>query len=265
MTPNETPHLATGLQVQLRSIHALMIRDMMLRYGRNNIGFLWVVLEPMILTVGVLIVFSTIKSTYEHGTHIVGLALTGYMPLTLWRHTTGSGSFLVRRSLGVLYHRKLTLLDVLLARMALEFIGATMAFVAVYSVLLTARIVEPISDVGLLIFAWIVLGMLAAGVALNIAALTEYSEASEKFIQPAQYLMVPLSGIFFMVDWLPTEARYWIWFNPLTHSIEMFRAGFFGDNTATHYEAWYPALFVLFLWAGGLSLLETARHRLSTG
>jgi capsular polysaccharide transport system permease protein len=238
-----------------------MIRDMMLRYGRNNIGFLWVVLEPMILTTGVLIIFSSVRSTYEHGTHVVALVLTGYMPLTLWRHTTNNGVHLLRRSSGILYHRKLTLLDTFLARMGLEFIGTSAAFIAVYGVLLAAGIIDPIIEVGTLIAAWLLLGALGAGLALVFAAVTEFSEASERFVQPLQYLLVPLSGVFFMVDWLPKPAQELIWYNPMTHCIEMFRAGFFGEGVRTYWEAWYPAVWILVLWTGGLKCLNLAQRR----
>ena len=47
---------------------------------------------------------------------IVALVLTGYMPLTLWRHITNAGVFAFRRSIGLLYHRRITLVDTLLAR-----------------------------------------------------------------------------------------------------------------------------------------------------
>jgi capsular polysaccharide transport system permease protein len=265
MTKNDQGVTREGLAAQLRSIQALMIRDMMLRYGRNNIGFLWVVLEPMILTAGVLVIFSSVKSTYEHGTHVVALVLTGYMPLTLWRHTTNNGVFLLRRSASILYHRKLTLLDTFLARMGLELIGTTTAFMAVYGLLFAAGIIQAIDDVGTLIVAWLMLGFLGAGLSLVFAALTEYAESSERFIQPFQYLLVPLSGIFFMVDWLPTTAQNLIWFNPMTHCIEMFRAGFFGEYIGTYYDAWYPLAWVFLLWALGLFFLDLARQRFSAG
>ena len=41
-----------GLNVQFRCLRALMIREMMMRYGRNSLGFVWVFIEPMLLCVG---------------------------------------------------------------------------------------------------------------------------------------------------------------------------------------------------------------------
>jgi capsular polysaccharide transport system permease protein len=83
-----------GLKVQARCLHALMIREMMMRYGRDNLGFLWVFLEPMLLCVGVMLLWTLIHAPFEHGLTVVALVLTGYMPLTLWRHTTTNAAIM---------------------------------------------------------------------------------------------------------------------------------------------------------------------------
>ena len=87
------------LLTKLRVLEALAVRDMMRRYGRGNLGFLWVLLEPMILTVGVMLIWSVAKGEQEHGIEIIAFVLTGYMPLTLWRHMTNGGVFLLAEQL----------------------------------------------------------------------------------------------------------------------------------------------------------------------
>ena len=262
-TPTRAGLLA-GLRVQFRSIHSLIIRDMMLRYGRDNIGFLWVVIEPLILTAGVLIMYSQIKSGYEHGTHVISMVLTGYMPLTMWRHTSNNGVFLLRRSLGVLYHRNISLLDVFLARMLLEGIGTTAALTMVFGVLWAFDVIETVAKPGHLIAAWVLLWWLGTSVALILAGMTEANEATERLVQPLQYMVVPLSGIFFMVDWMPQRMQQVMLYNPLTNCIEFFRDGFFGDRVTTHYDVGYAVtLALVFTWIG-LALLTRARDSLSS-
>src|SRR5258708_25014933 len=216
-----TSDFARGLKSQARCMHAVVIRDLMMRYGRGNIGFLWVVLEPMILTVGVMGVWSMIKAPSEHAVQIVAIVLPGYMPLTLWRHFTNAAVFIFRRNAGLLYHRNISLLDTFLSRMFLEFVGTTTALATVSGLLLAADIIAPPQDIGLVVAAWSLQGLYSLGLALIIAALTEYSEVTERFIQPLQYLMLPISGTFFMVEWLPTFAQDIIWYTPSIHIYEM--------------------------------------------
>jgi capsular polysaccharide transport system permease protein len=257
--------LGKGFAVQLRVIGALIIRDMMMRYGRANIGFLWVILEPMILTVGVMFMWSILKSPYEHGVQIVALVLTGYMPLTLFRHVTSIGPFLFRRSVPFLYHRHISFIDVLVARAILEFMGTTTALLVVYTVLALSNLVSPMRDPGLVALGWVTMALLSFGICCVFAVLTEYSEAAERFIQPFQYLMLPISGTFFMVDWLPKKAQEMIWYNPTVHCYEMFRAGVFGEEVLTYYDWWYPLVWALALTAFGLAMIDAVRDKIHTG
>lgn len=254
-----------SLKIQSRVIRSIMLRDMMMRYGRANIGFLWVVLEPILLTAGVMLFWTLSKSPYEHGVQVVAFVLTGYMPLTLYRHLSQSGVFIFRNSISFLYHRSVTFIDVLLARCLVEFIGTTAALFLVYGLLLVAGIIEPASNPGLALLAWMAMALLSFGLGAIFACITEYSETTERFIQPLQYLQVPISGAFFMLEWLPTNAQKALIYNPFIHCYEMFRDGFFGEAVVTHYDVWYP-----FLWGGiltfiGVMSIEFIRDHIETG
>jgi capsular polysaccharide transport system permease protein len=254
----------SGAAVQMRTLKALIVRDMMMRYGRANIGFLWVVLEPMLLTAGVMVLWSAMKSPFEHGLQIVSLVLTGYMPLTLFRHLTNSSVFMYRRNIGLLYHRDISLLDVLLSRCCLEFIGTTIALAFVYGFLSSFDLVEKVADPGLVLLGWLAMAVVSLGLAALFSSFTEYSEVTERFIGPFQYLMLPLSGSFFMVDWIPKAAQELLLYNPTVHCYEMFRAGYFGEAVATHFSVWYPFVWGVGLFAVGIFMTDAARDRLHT-
>jgi capsular polysaccharide transport system permease protein len=243
-------------------LEALAVRDMMMRYGRGNLGFLWVLLEPMILTIGVMLIWSVVKGEQEHGIEIIAFVLTGYMPLTLWRHMTNGGIFLLRKNSALLYHRNISLFDVVLGRMLLEFVGTTTALIIVAGTLISLGLLKPPQDIGVAIVGWLMMGALSFSCALFFCIGTEYSEVWERFVQPFQYLMLPLSGCFYMVDWLPTSAQGLMLLNPTVHCFEAFRAGYIGDHVITHYWVWYPLLWALVLLALGLRGLEATGARL---
>lgn len=240
--------LRAGLLVQARNVRVMLLRDMMMRYGRSNIGFVWVILESMILTAGVMVVWSLMGAS-KHGLRIVELVLTGYMPLTLWRHLTGGVINIFRNSSPLLYHRQITLFDIIYARKALEIIGTTAALLCVWGVLNTLGVVSDIQRLDLFVLGWIMMALIGTSFGMILAAVTEISETSERFIQPIQYLLIPISGAFFMVDWLPPWGQKLIMYNPLVHSYEVFRAGYFGEAVPTHYELdyFFACVFVLFV------------------
>jgi len=248
-----------ALQARMNVIRALVIRDMMVRYGRANVGFVWTIMEPMILTGGVLVLWSLLKEPIFHGMPVIAFVLTGYMPLTLWRHVTGPQIRVLRANAGLLYHRPLHHMDIVLARLALEFLSTTAALTVVYLIVLGLGLTEPVQDWTLLLGGWLLTGWVHAGLGLIYAAGTERFDVLDKFIQPFQYFLLPLSGVFFLIEWLPAEMQRIVVWNPTINCVEMFRAGYFGESVVTHYDAAYAFVWGCVLWLIGCAAVLNVR------
>jgi capsular polysaccharide transport system permease protein len=243
-------------------LKALVIRDLMGRYGRNNLGFIWTLLEPMILCTGVMVIWSFIHQPIIHGVPIVTFVVTGYMPLTLSRHMINPVTGILRRNSSLLYHQPLSHVHILLARSFLEFLSTTAALLVIYFVLVTLGLVEPVADLGPAFSGWMFAAWFYGAVGMLLAALTELWETAEKFIQPMQYLAMPISGTFFLVDWMPGYAQKLLLLNPAVHCFEMFRAGFLGEAVTTHYDPWYLAACSTALTVVGSGALYNVRNRI---
>lgn len=102
---------------------------------------------------------------------------------------------------------------------------------------------------------------LGAGVGLIIAGLTEVSDLPEKFIGPLQYLTLPISGCFFLLDWLPSQPREIILYFPLVHAFETFRKGYFGPDIVTYGDPAYGFACALVLIGLGAIGVRIARDR----
>jgi capsular polysaccharide transport system permease protein len=254
-----------GLAVQRRVLVALMIRQLMTKYGRNNIGFLWIVLEPMILCTGVLVLRSLIQSAEENGVSLIAMLVTGYLPLTLWRHLSNAGVMALRRSGNLLYHRDISLFDCCFATLLNELGGTTFAAVIVYYALYSLNLIQPFHDIGVALCGWLLMALISFAVMMVFAVLTEYWEASERFIQPFQYLTLPLCGFFFLVNWLPSYVQDLAWYVPTVHCYEMIRDGLFGPAVPTYYAPWYPLLWSIGLLAWALPMVDKARDKIHFG
>ncbi len=257
--------LRRGLGIQRRVVIGLMIRQLMTKYGRDNIGFLWIILEPMILCAGVLVVRSVIQHGEENGISLIGLIWTGYIPLTLWRHISNAGVRLLRRSAGLLYHRDISLFDCFYAVIGIELGGCTLAGLIVYWVLYTFDLIVPVDDLGLMLYGWFTMAVISIGMMALFAVLTEYWEPAEHFIQPFQYLTLPLCGFMFMVNWLPDPVQKIALWMPTVSSFEMIRAGLFGPIVITYYSWWYPLVCGLVMLAIALPMVEPARGKIHFG
>jgi ABC-type polysaccharide/polyol phosphate export permease len=73
--------------------------------------------------------------------------------------------------------------------------------------------------------------------------------------------MFPLSGVAFMVHWLPPEYREAVLWLPMVNGLEILREGYFGDVVPTHYDVGYLAEFCAGLTFFGLAVARIAgRH-----
>ncbi len=250
-------------RLTLNSIVAVSIRDMMERYGRSNIGFLWAFVEPMLLAVGVLVLWSATKGQFEHGISIITMVFTGYMPLTLWRHVTGVAPGLFLRSFSLLYHRSITLADILVARIVCEFAATTTSTLLIFFVLRTFGLIDPFERLDLVVASWLLMLWMSAAALCLLATLCAIYHWLDRFFLAFQYLLIPISGSFFLLEWVSPSAQYYLSFNPLIHSYEMLREGFMGTRITTYYTPWYPIVCGAVCFAIAIALMPRARNELS--
>lgn len=108
---------------------------------------------------------------------------------------------------------------------------------------------------------WIMLTWFGAALALAIGAGAAYTETVERLWAPASYLLFPLSGAAFMVDWMPPNFREVVLLLPMVHGVEMLREGYFGAAVRTHYDVGYMSICCLLFSLAGLFLVRGASRR----
>ena len=245
-----------------RIIGALMMRETTTRYGREGLGLLWLVGEPLIFVVGVIIMWSIIKPAYEHGIRVAPFVMTGYMCLLLLRHLIASNLTALQANVGLLYHRRIKILHIYMARCLLEFASNTVAFIVVYAALFVMGQIGLPSNLLLLYEGWLLLGWVAVGLALTFAALAIRFELFERIAPVLQYALIPLSGVFVMMAWLPEHYRDALLKVPIAHPVEMVRAGVFGEFVKTYYSPGYAMIWAAGLTFFGLIMLAQAKHHI---
>lgn len=240
-------------QIQRRTIWALVLREILTRYGRHNIGFLWLFVEPMLFTLGVTALWTATKSVHGSNLPIVAFAITGYSSVLLWRNMPARCIGALAPNLGLLYHRNVRPIDVYLARLILEAAGTTTSFVALVMFFHFIGWLELPEDILQVVWGWVMLAWFGFGLALFLGSLSEQSETVEKLWHPSAYLLFPLSGAAFLVDTLPPPAQDVVLLLPMIHAVEYLREGYFGSEIRAHYDMVYMALWNIGLTALGLA------------
>ena len=252
--------LRRSLGIQLRVVHALVMREVITRYGRHNIGFLWLFLEPMLFTLGVTTLWTMTKATHGSSLPIVAFAVTGYSSVLLWRNTSSRCVKALEPNLDLLYHRNVTVLDVYFARIFLELAGATVSCTVLTLVFSATGLMQLPSNLMIAFSGWALLAWFAASIGLLVGALSEKGELIDRVWHIFTYLLFPLSGAGFLVDWMPPAFQSFLSWVPMVHGTEMIRYGYFGSFIHPHYNAGYLATVDAVLMLLGLSVCRQIRQ-----
>lgn len=251
-----------SLNIQLRVIYALLMREIITRYGRHNLGFAWLFVEPMMFTLGVATLW-TLSSSFHHSTlPIVPFAVTGYSAVLLWRNAANRVGNAVEANSGLLYHRNVKAIDVFLARIFLEMVGATMSFLFLSVFFISIGLMKLPEDLLLIILGWGLLAWFAVALGLIIGGLSEISEVIDRFWHTFTYLLFPFSGTAFFVEWLPKKLQDIVLLLPMVHGTEMIRHGYYGSLIPTYENALYMIKINLCLLLLGLILVKYASKKI---
>ena len=254
-SPAETGKLlrSTPWQVNRRVIGALLIRELLTRYGRNNIGFLWLFVEPALFVLVITLIWSVIRTS---NLPIVAFALTGYSAMLLWRNSAGRSIGAINSNAPLLYHRQVTILDIFSARILLELTAVTTAFIVLALVFYAFAWMSLPEDLMQVLIGWLLLAWFSAGLGFTIGGLSEKFDVVGRLWPPMSYILMIGSGIAFTVDTLPPAAREIVLWIPMANAVEYIREGWFGSLMRAHYDLPYLIACNVVFSLLGLSLVR---------
>ena len=257
---SSTPFIVS-LRLQLRVLGALLMREIITRYGRDNLGFLWLFVEPMMFTLGVTALWTAAGASHGSSLPIVAFALTGYSSVLLWRNMPSRCAMAIPSNAGLLYHNNVRVIDLFIVRVVLEFAGATTSFTVLAILFTSLGMMEAPVDILGVLLGWIFLAWFGAALAMIIGALSARNDVVERLWHPSAYLLFPLSGAAFMVDWLPPKFQQVVLFLPMVHGVEILREGYFGTAVRTHYSIGFVFVVCMLMTLIALILVHDAGRR----
>ena len=216
----------------LRSILALMLREMTTTFGRTPGGYIWAILEPA-LGIGVLTyAFSFVFREPPIGTNFQLFYATGMLPFLMFTMITNRVGAALVFSRQLLVYPAVTFLDAIIAR----FLVNALTQVLVFYVVMTA------------VFGF-AMGTLNAYLFMRF----KLWHVAWSLISRPLFL---LSGVIFMYDALPGQLKTFLWYNPLVHIVGVMRRGFYPSYVGDYISPLYVVGVSLALTLIGLRMLS---------
>lgn len=265
MARKHSSSLGRSLAIQWRIVYALIMREIITRYGRHNIGFAWLFAEPMLFTVGIVILWATVhgaKST--HDINVAAFAITSYSTVLVWRNIIGRCTVAIEPNAALLYHRNVKTIDFFWARIILEIGGLTISMVTLLTVFIVVGLVPAPHDILMMAMGWALLIWYSSAMGLLIGGLCGYSELVERLWHPIAYFQLPVSGAFAMAGWLSPGIRKVVLLFPASNCVELFRAGYFGPTVKSYYDISYVCVICLIISWLGLLVVRDVSSRMNS-
>jgi len=230
----------------LRSIIALMLREMGSTYGQSPGGYIWAILQPIGLILILSIGFSLLIRSPSLGTSFLLFYATGYLAYDIYNQLMRKIITALKYSKAMLTYPRVIWLDAILARFFLNSLTLLTVFCIVITAILifvntrTVLSVEPIL-LGLCIS--LIFGLGIGMVNCLLIGLFPVWDVIWKILTRPMFIA---SGVLFIFEDMPPAAQSILWWNPMMHATGLIRTGFYPN---------YHASYVSLVYCFGISLL----------
>ncbi|WP_240602286.1 ABC transporter permease [Paracoccus endophyticus] len=241
----------------LRTIVALMLREISTTYGRSVGGYAWALLDPILGIALLTVVFQGALGARNPmiGTNFPLFYATGYIPFAMYNDIAGKMAHALRYSRPLLAYPAVTFVDALVARWLLNVVTHLIVFVIVVGGIALFYRLPLVMDVGTVMQALALIGLLAAGLGtMNCFLIMRFPvwERAWSILTRPLFLM---SAVFYTFESMPNVAQSILWWNPLVHLIGLLRRGVYGVYPADYVSVLYVVSLSVGLFLFGLLLL----------
>lgn len=271
-SPQPLPHAPNGLRkarhtsrfAMLRTVTALILREMSATYGRSPGGYLWALAEPILGIALLSAIFSIGFRSPRLGDNFPIFYATGLLPFILFNDLSAKVAQAVNYSKQLLAYPRVTLVDAILARFLLNLLTQLLVSYIVLTGILLTWDTRTTFDVDRILMAYAMAAAMALGIGTFNCFLMSYFPVWQRAYSIITRPLLLISGVVFIYETVPNPYREWLWYNPLMHVTGELRGAFYKSYDATYVSPIYvfsiAIIFgtfgLLFLWRYHRDILE---------
>ncbi|KUR80997.1 ABC transporter [Novosphingobium sp. FSW06-99] len=240
----------------------MSLRELQQRFGRDNIGYLWVVAEPMMLASVITLLHAAVSKSGSGESSPFTFMLTGYSIYIIFRNSFNRAESSLHQSDNLFYHGMITPFDIVACKSLVETIGCVSALVVLQTVGIMLGVSElpfrPLYLMGAVsLFAWMAFAM-----SMIVAAYGYLYPLVGRLAHPFAYFALPVSGAFVSMSILPMWTHHFLSWNPMVSIFEMARYGQFKNASTKYFFIAYVVKINVVLTYWGLLEIRRIRTRI---
>jgi capsular polysaccharide transport system permease protein len=251
------------LRHRLNLIWVLMWQNFMPRNQRERAKLAWVVLEPIGYIAVTVAVFIVIGRRPPYGESLALWFATGIVPITFF---TQGVQMIASTVWELSAPSRLATIGPFHEAIARSLFKFTVTFIYFFIVLGLISLIEgrelSIYRFDYILYCFVYTTLLIFGWGLSIGFYTIFLPFVAKIYNILNRALVFISGVFFVPSFLPPVFRDWLAWNPILHTLELMRLGFYPDYPSIVYSTAYLVIVTSGVVVLGVALVWRRRVEL---
>lgn len=254
--------LVKAAKLEWTVVSALMLREIGSRHGGDQAGTFWLFIEPIIVTLVVVGIHVVSGADIIKSVPVVVFLLTGYVPHLMFRHGGLSGVAALTANRGLLYHRQVHYVDIVLARWSVEALTVVISFSVVYGGFYACGQITWPRYIPYIYLGWFFHLWFAISACFLFTGLCIVFPLVRRMFMPLCLVMIPIYAAFFMLAWIPQQERNFLLLFPPANATEIMRYGYFGPSEPTYFNIPYTFEACLAFMVVSCLVMEWGRRHL---
>jgi capsular polysaccharide transport system permease protein len=251
-----------ALQQKINVMHAVILRDIRSRFFNHGLGFLIVPLFPVTHMAILLIIYSVMNRQSAFGDDLRLFFATGLVPALTFGYVSRFMSISLIANKSMMAFPVVRLLDIVLARAFLEFIGIILAVLIIVIVLVSfGSNPVPRNPSGALAALFFTV-VLAIGFGITTSVITAIAPMFAMIYGFSTIVFYLSSGAPIYLHAYPEEIIYICSWNPVFHAVEWIRSSYYLGYPDQSLDKTYLIGYALGSVAFGLSLERLLRPQM---
>ena len=246
----------------MRSILALILREMSSTYGDSPGGYVWTVLHPIGMIAVLSLGFSLLVKSPSLGTSFVLFYATGFLTYDIYNQMMKKVSASLQYSKAMLAYPRVIWLDAVMARFFLNTLTLSMVFCIVITGILSVIETRTVITIQPILLGLSICALVGLGVGMVNCLLAGLFPVWAIIWKVLSRPMFIASGVIFIYDDMPPLVQDILWWNPILHATGLVRTGFYPNYYASYISLEYGFGLALGLIATGLLFLQPYHEKI---
>jgi ABC-2 type transport system permease protein len=257
-TPLPLLRRSNGWSRYRHSLWLLTRRDLRVRYSTSALGYVWSILDPLVMAGIYWFVFTQVFHRPVGTEPYIVFLLTALLPWMWFNGAVSDSTRAFLREAKLIRSTKIPRtiwVNRLVLSKGIEFV-ASLPVLVIFAVATRATV-----NWDLLLFPLgiVLQAVLTTGVALIVAPLVVFFRDLERAVKLALRFLFYASPIIYGTHDLPEALQPWAAFNPLSGVFSLYRAGFFADQLDWYQVGIGAGMAVILLMVGLLVFRSSER------